>query len=133
MIYRGNTVQALSRKFTVALITTFLFSFALSVVNFVTATENKLSFSTLLLTFIVLSAPMFLLVGVLTSFVFEKFIRSLKMKWFSYIVVGATFSMPYALYLFEGADLFLYSIFGAIGAALFCGIHIILDKYLFKI
>lgn len=132
MIYRGNTVQALSRKFTVALITTFLFSFALTIVNFMTATESKLSFSTLLLTFIVLSAPMFLLVGVMTSFVFEKFIRSLKIKWFSYIVVGATFSMPYALYLFEGADLFLYSIIGAIGAALFCGIHIIFDKYIFK-
>ena len=133
MIYRGNTVQALSRKFTIALITTFLFSFALAVVNYFTDTENNLSFSTLLLTFIVLSAPMFLLVGVLTSFIFEKFIRSLKMKWFSYIIIGATFTMPYALYLFEGADLFRFSLIGAIGVALFCGIHIIFDKYIFKI
>ena len=133
MIYRGNIVQALSRKFTIALITTFLFSFALAIVNYISASEKDLSFSTLLLTFIVLSAPMFLLVGVLTSFVFEKFIRSLKMKWFSYIIIGATFTMPYALYLFEGADLFLYSIIGAIGAALYCGIHMIFDKYIFKV
>ena len=133
MIYRRNIVQALSRKFTIALITTFLFSFALAVVNYFTASEKDLSFSTLLLTFIVLSAPMFLLVGVMTSFVFEKFIRSLKMKWFSYIIIGATFTMPYALYLFEGADLFRFSVIGAIGAALFCGIHIIFEKYIFKI
>ena len=133
MIYRGNIVQALSRKFTIALITTFLFSFALAIANYMSAAERDLSFSTLLLTFIVLSAPMFLLVGVLTSFVFEKFIRSLKMKWFSYIIIGATFTMPYALYLFEGADLFLYSIIGAIGAALYCGIHMIFDKYIFKV
>lgn len=132
MIYRGNIVQALSRKFTIALITTFIFSFSLAVVNYMLAAEKDLSFSTLLLTFIVLSAPMFLLVGVVTSFVFEKFIRSQSRKWFSYIIVGATFSMPYALYLFEGADLFLFSIIGAIGAALYCGIHIIFDKYIFK-
>ncbi|MGN7478222.1 hypothetical protein ACTHOQ_10215 [Solibacillus silvestris] len=125
-------MQVLSRKFTVALIATFLFSFILTIASYTQATEQHLPFSTLLLTFVVLSAPMFLIVGVIASFVFEKFIRSPKIKWFSYIVVGAVFIIPYAIYFFRGADLLLYSLIGAAGAVLYCAVQAIFNKYIFK-
>lgn len=125
-------MQILSRKFTIALISTFLFSFFLTIIVYMTASEQYLSFSMTLLTFIVLSAPMFLIVGIAVSFLFEKYLRSPKMKWFSYIVVGAVFTIPYALYFFETANLYLFSIIGGIGAAIYCGIHLISDKYIFK-
>lgn len=125
-------MQVLSRKFTVALITTFLFSFLLTIFNFIAATERYLGFSTTLLTFVVLSAPMFLIVGVITSFVFEKFIRSLKIKWFSYVIIGAVLVIPYTLYLFPDADLMLFSLLGAFGAILYCMIQAIFNRYIFK-
>ena len=125
-------MQILSRKFTVALISTFLFSFLLTILIYMTASEQYLSFSMTLLTFIILSAPMFLIVGVAVSFLFEKTLRSPKMKWFSYMVVGAVFTIPYALYVFGNANLFLFSIIGGIGAAIYCGVHLIFDKYIFK-
>lgn len=125
-------MQTLSRKFTIALISTFLFSFLLTIIVYMTASEQYLSFSMTLLTFIVLSVPMFLIVGVAVSFLFEKNLRSPKIKWFSYIVIGAVFTIPYALYFFEVANLFLFSIIGGFGAAIFCSIHLIFDKYIFK-
>ena len=124
-------MQVLSRKFTVALISTFLFSFLLAHVT-LTASEQYLTFSMTVLTFIVLSAPMFLVVGVAVSFLFEKNLRSTKMKWFSYIVIGAVFTVPYALYFFENANLLIFSIIGGLGAAIYCGINLIFEKYIFN-
>lgn len=126
-------MQVLSRKFTVALISTFLFSFLLAIIVTFTQSEQYLTFSMTVLTFIVLSAPMFLVVGVAVSFLFEKNLRSLKMKWFSYIVIGAVFTVPYALYFFEDVNLLIFSIIGGLGAIIYCGIHQIFDKYIFKI
>ncbi|MEK4385787.1 hypothetical protein MKZ25_08250 [Solibacillus sp. FSL W7-1464] len=125
-------MQVLSRKFTVALISTFLFSFLLALIVTMTQSDQYLTFSMTVLTFIVLSAPMFLIVGVAVSFLFEKNLRSTTMKWFSYIIIGAAFTVPYALYFFEDANLLLYSIIGGVGAAIYCGIHLIFDKYIFK-
>ena len=125
-------MQVLSRKFTVALISTFIFSFLLALIVTLTASEKYLTFSMTVLTFIVLSAPMFLVVGVAVSFLFENNLRSTKMKWFSYIVIGAVFTVPYALYFFENANLIIFSIIGGLGAAIYCGIHLIFEKYIFK-
>lgn len=125
-------MQVLSRKFTVALISTFLFSFLLALIVTLTASEQYLTFSMTVLTFIVLSAPMFLVLGVAVSFLFEKYLRSTKMKWFSYIIIGAVFTVPYALYFFENANLIIFSIIGGLGAAIYCGIHLIFEKYIFK-
>ncbi|MER2030517.1 MAG: hypothetical protein ABS903_15230 [Solibacillus sp.] len=125
-------MQVLSRKFTVALVSTFLFSFLLALIVTWTASEKYLTFSMTVLTFIVLSAPMFLIVGVAVSFLFEKNLRSTKMKWFSYIVIGAVFTVPYSLYFFKNANLLIFSIIGGFGAAIYCGIHLIFDKYIFK-
>ncbi|MEK5184989.1 hypothetical protein [Solibacillus sp. FSL W7-1324] len=125
-------MQVLSRKFTVALVSTFLFSFLLAIIETMTASEQYFSFGMTVLTFIVLSAPMFLVLGVAVSFLFEKNLRSEKMKWISYIVIGAVFTVPYALYSFEDANLLIFSMIGGLGAALFCGIHLIFDKYIFK-
>ena len=125
-------MQILSRKFTVALISTFLFSFLLALIVTMTASEQYLTFSMTVLTFIVLSAPMFLVVGVAVSFLFEKNLRSAKMKWISYIVIGAVFTVPYALYIFEDANLLVFSVIGGVGAAINCAIHLIFDKYIFN-
>lgn len=125
-------MQVLSRKFTVALVTTFLFSFFLTIFSLIAATKQYLGFSTTLLTFVVLSAPMFLIVGVITSSIFEKFIRSLKVKWFSYMIIGAVLIIPYALYLFPGADLMIFSLIGAFGAILYCVILAVFNRYIFK-
>ena len=125
-------MQVLSRKFTVALVTTFLFSFFLTIVSLIAAPKHYLGFSTTLLTFVVLSAPMFFIVGVITSSIFEKFIRSLKIKWFSYMIIGAVLIIPYALYLFPGADLTIFSLIGAFGAILYCIILAIFNRYIFK-
>ena len=125
-------MQVLSRKFTVALISTFIFSFLLALIVTLTASEQYLTFSMTVLTFIVLSAPVFLVVGVAVSFLVENNLRSTKMKWFSYIVIGAVFTVPYALYFFENANLLIFSIIGGLGAAIYCGIHLIFEKYIFK-
>lgn len=125
-------MQALSRLFTVALITTFLFSFFLTIYTRITNTEQTLEFNTTILTFVVLSAPMFLIVGVITSVIFEKLIRSSKIKWFSYVIVGAVLIIPYTLYLFPGADLMRFSLLGAFGAFLYCMIQAVFNRYIFK-
>ena len=125
-------MQVLSRKFTIALVATFLFSFILSLINYTKSVQDYFSFGTLIMTFIVLSAPMFLIVGVVASLVFEKYIHSSVAKFISYIVVGAALVIPYSQYYFQGSEPLRFSILGAVGAALYYLIHWVFHKYIFK-
>jgi hypothetical protein len=125
-------VQALSRKFTIALISTLLFSLLLTIFSYSAASEQSITFGTLLMTFIVLSAPMFLIIGVITSFVFEKYVRSTIMKFISYVITGAALIIPYSQYYFYGSDPLRFSILGAIGAALFYGVQWLFQTYLYR-
>lgn len=125
-------MQTLSRKFTIALVATLIFSFIFSLIGYTDAANQYFSFPTMILTFVTLSAPMFLIVGVSCSFVFEKFLRSEWMKLISYVVMGAVLIIPYALYIFQGVDSFRFSIIGALGAALFYGVQKVFNRFVFK-
>lgn len=133
MIQWGIHLQTVSRKFIIALVATLIFSFIFSLIGYTDAAKQYFSFPTMILTFVTLSAPMFLVVGVICSFVFEKFLRSEWMKLISYIVMGAVLILPYALYVFQDVDSLRFSIIGAIGAALFYGVQKGFNRFVFKI
>ena len=75
---------------------------------------------------------MFLIIGVVTSFVFEKYVRSTIMKFISYIITGAALIIPYSQYYFFGADPLVFSILGAVGAALFYGVQWVFQTYIYR-
>ena len=125
-------VQTLSRKITIALVTTFIFSFIFSIVGYNETAQEYFSFGTMIFTFVTLSAPMFLIAGVATSYIFENYLRSEWMKFFSYIVIGAVLIIPYTMYIFNNGGNIGFAVIGAFGAALFYGVQKLFQKYIFK-
>lgn len=124
-------MQTISRKFTIALVTTLIFSVLFSLVGYTELAKQYFSFGTMIFTFVVLSAPMFLLAGVALSYLFEKFLRSEWMKFFSYIVMGAVLTIPYTMYIFNNSGSTRFALIGAFGAALFYGVQKLFQKYVF--
>lgn len=124
-------MQTISRKFTIALVTSLIFSILLSLVGYNESAQQYFSFGTMIFTFIMLSAPMFLLAAVALSFLFEKFLRNEWMKFFSYIVMGAVLTIPYTMYIFNNSGSTRLAFIGAFGAALYYGVQKLFQKYVF--
>lgn len=124
-------MQVLSRKFSIALISIVVCSFILTVVSIVASQEYDIPFSTLWMTFIILSAPMFLIVGVLSSVIYGKFIQSMRIRFICYIVTGALLIIPFSKYYFQGSDALTFSIIGAFGAMLYFLIEWLFVRYIF--
>ena len=125
-------MQVLSRKFSIALISIVVCSFILTVISFAVSQQYDIPFSTLWMTFIILSAPMFLIVGVLSSLIYGKFIRSTLIRFICYVVTGAFLIIPFSKYYFQGSDALRFAIIGACGAMLFFLIEWLFDRYLFR-
>lgn len=124
-------MQTISRKITIALVTTLIFSVLFSIVGYTESAQQYFSFATMIFTFVMLSAPMFLIAGVVLSYIFEKFLRNEWMKFFSYIVMGAVLTIPYTMYIFNNSGSTTFAVIGVFGAALFYGIQKLFQKYVF--
>ena len=124
-------MQTISRKITIALVTTLIFSVLFSIVGYTESAQQYFSFGTMIFTFVMLSAPMFLIAGVMMSFLFEKFLRNEWMKFFSYIVMGAVLTIPYTMYIFNNSGSTTFAVIGLFGAALFYGVQKLFQKYIF--
>ncbi|ATP40638.1 hypothetical protein CSE16_11580 [Solibacillus sp. R5-41] len=125
-------MQVLSRKFSIALISIVVCSFILTVMSIGASQEFDLTFGTLWMTFIILSAPMFLIVGVLSSFIYWKYIRSTRIRFICYVVTGTILIIPYSNYYFQGSDALRFALLGACGAMIFFGIEWLFNRYIFR-
>ncbi|MEK4425759.1 hypothetical protein [Solibacillus sp. FSL K6-1523] len=125
-------MQVLSRKFSIALISIVLCSFILTVVSIAVSQKYDIPFSTLWMTFIILSAPMFLIVGVLSSFIYGKFIRSTLIRFICYVITGTILIIPFSKYYFHDSNALRFAIIGACGAMLFFVIEWLFERYLFR-
>ncbi|MEG0472785.1 MAG: hypothetical protein RR588_10665 [Solibacillus sp.] len=125
-------MQILSRKFSIALISIVVSSFILTVGNIVASQEYDIPFSTLWMTFIILSAPMFLIVGVLSSFIYGKFIRSTRIRFICYVSTGAILIIPYSKYYFQGSEALKFVLVGACGAMIFFAVEWLFNRYIFR-
>ncbi|MEG0439900.1 MAG: hypothetical protein RR587_11770 [Solibacillus sp.] len=125
-------MQVLSRKFSIALISIVICSFIFAVVSIVGSKEYDIPFSTLWMTFIILSAPMFLIVGVLSSLIYGKFIRSTLIRFICYVVTGAILIIPFSKYYFQDSDALRFAILGVCGAMLYFGIEWLFNRYIFR-
>lgn len=124
-------MQVLSRKFSIALISIVVCSFILTVVSFAVSQQYDIPFRTLWMTFIILSAPMFLIVGVLSSLIYGKFIQSTLVRFICYVGTGALLIIPFSKYYFQGSNALRFAMIGACGAMLFFLIEWLFDRYLF--
>lgn len=125
-------MQIFSRKITIALVATFIFSLIFSIIGYIGTEEQYISFRSMVFIFVIVSAPMFLIIGVATSYIFEKFLLNEWVKFFSYIVMGAVLIIPYTMYIFNNGMNPPFVLIGAFGAALFYGVQKLFQKYIFK-
>lgn len=125
-------MQVLSRKFSIALLSIFIFSFILTLISITTSQQYDLPFSTLWLTFCVLSAPMFLIIGILSSFVYGKYVHTPLVRLGCYVLTGAILILPYANFYFQGSNTLQFAFMGACGAMLFFAIEWLFFRFIVK-
>lgn len=125
-------MQVLSRKFSIALISIVVCSFILTVASFAGSQQYDIQFRTLWMTFTILSAPMFLIVGVFSSLIYGKFIQSTLIRFICYVSTGTILIIPFSKYYFHDSNALRFAIIGACGAMLFFLIEWLFDRYFFR-
>lgn len=126
-------LNQLSKKVTIALVALFTYSTIITLVISIFGQEEFLSFSSLWLTFFVLSAPMFLVVGVVVACILDKVNVNTVGKAIGTTLIGGLLILPYSAYLFEIklSNAFNYFIFGAMGGLMFYFVQFLFGKYVY--
>ena len=126
-------LNRLSEKVTIALVALFTYSTIITLVISIFEQEELLSFSSLWFTFFMLSAPMFLVVGVVVGFILDKVNVKTVGKAIGTTLIGGVLILPYSAYLFEIklSNVFNYFLFGALGGLMFYLVQFLFGKYLY--
>ena len=127
-------INKLSRKVTIALVAIVLYCTSISVFINIFDQTKYLGFTTLWLTFFILSAPMFLIVGVAISFLFDKFVLTSNLKVLLYILIAGIVVLPYSAFLFQltWSNVLSFFIFGAIAGFFFFIVQFLFENYLYR-
>ena len=127
-------ITKLSRKVTIALVSLVLYSTTMSVFIYIFNSVKYLDFTTLWLTFFMLSTPMFLIVGVAMAFLFDLFALNSNLKGLAYTILGGLAILPYSAYIFvlTWSNTLSYFIFGAIAGLLFFFVQILFERNIFR-
>lgn len=123
-------LQIISRKFTVALIAMTIFSLAFALVGYTSSSEEYNSFGSLFGMFVVFSAPQFIVVGSIASFLIDRYFKWKRFEILAYAVIGALAMIPFTLYIFNNGakELALFMLYGAIAAILYYGVKWVLNR-----
>ena len=126
-------LNQLSKKITIALVALFTYSTIITIFVSMFGQDEFLSFSSLWLTFFILSAPMFLVVGVAVAFILDKVNLKTVGKAIVTTLLGGVLILPYSAYLFEIklSNVFNYFIFGAVAGLMFYLVQFLFGKYLY--
>jgi ABC-type sulfate transport system permease subunit len=126
-------LDQLSKKITIALVALFTYSTIITVFISIFDEEKFLSFSSLWLTFFMLSAPMFLVVGVAVAFLLDKINITTVGKAIGTTLLGGVLVLPYSAYLFEIqlSNVFNYFLFGAVAGLMFYLVQFLFGKFLY--
>ena len=126
-------LDQLSKKITIALVALFTYSTIITVFISIFDEEKFLSFSSLWLTFFMLSAPMFLVVGVAVAFLLDKINFTTVGKAIGTTLLGGVLVLPYSAYLFEIqlSNVFNYFLFGAVAGLMFYLVQFLFGKFLY--
>jgi ABC-type sulfate transport system permease subunit len=126
-------LDQLSKKITIALVALFTYSTIITIFISIFDEEKFLSFSSLWLTFFMLSAPMFLVVGVAVAFLLDKINFTTVGKAIGTTLLGGVLVLPYSAYLFEIqlSNVFNYFLFGAVAGLMFYLVQFLFGKFLY--
>lgn len=125
-------LNQLSNKITIALVALFTYSTIITIFISIFDKDEFLSFSNLWLTFFILSAPMFLVVGVAVAFILDKVNLKTVGKAIGTTLLGGLLILPYSAYLFDIklSNVFNYFLFGAVAGLMFYLVQFLFGKYL---
>ena len=127
-------ISKLSRKVTIALVAIVLYCTAISAFIYIFDQTKYLGFTTLWLTFFVLSAPMFLIVGVAIAFLFDLFVLKSNLKGLVYTIIAGIAVLPYSALIFQLTwhNAINFFIFGAIAGFFLFIVQYLFENYLYR-
>jgi hypothetical protein len=127
-------VNKLSRKVTIALVSIVLYCTFISTFIYIFDQMKYLSFTALWFTFFVLSTPMYLILGVSISFIFDKFKLKSNLKVLVYTLIAGFAVLPYSAFIFQltWSNAINFFIFGAIGGFFFFIMQVLFENYLYR-
>lgn len=127
-------INNLSRKVTIALVAIVLYCTCISAFIYIFDQTKYLSFTTLWLTFFILSAPMFLIVGVAIAFLFDNFVLKSNLKGLLYTIIGGIVVLPYSAFIFQLtlSNAINFFIFGVIAGFFFFIVQFLFENYFYK-
>ena len=127
-------ITKLSRKVTIALASLVLYCTTISVFIYIFNPVKYLDFPTLWLTFFMLSTPMFLIIGIAISFLFDLFVINSTLKGLAYAVIAGIAILPYSALILEltWSNALTYFILGAVAGILFNYVQFLFEQYIFR-
>ena len=81
-----------------------------------------------------LSTPMFLIIGIAISFLFDLFVINSTLKGLAYAVIAGIAILPYSALILEltWSNALTYFIFGAVAGLLFNYVQFLFEQYIFR-
>ena len=127
-------INKLSRKVTIALVAIVLYCTSISAFINIFDQTKYLDFTTLWFTLFIFSAPMFLIVGVAVSFLFDQFVLKSNIKGLVYTIISGIVVLPYGEFLFHltWSNTIRFFIFGAIAGFFFFIVQFLFENYLYR-
>ena len=126
-------LNKLSRKVTIALVAIVLYCTTVSTFIYFFDQMKYFDFTTLWLTFFMLSAPMFLIVGVAMAFLFDLFVLKPRLKGLVYIIISGIVVLPYGAFISQltFSNAIYFFIYGAIAGFIFFIVQFLFENYFY--
>ena len=126
-------IDKLSRKVTIALVAIVLYCTIISTFIYIFDHITYFDYTTLWLTFFIISSPMFLIVGVAMAFLFDRFVVKPQFKGLLYTLVAGIVVLPYSAFISQLTLLnaLYYFIFGAIAGIIFFIVQVLFESYFY--
>ena len=127
-------ITKLSRKVTIALSALVIYCTTISVLIYIFNPVKYLDFPTLWLTLFMLSTPMFLIIGVAISFLFDLIVISAALKGLAYAVLAGIAIMPYSALILQltWSNALYYFIFGTVAGLLLFYVQFLFEHFFFR-
>lgn len=127
-------LQFLSRKITISLVALVIFCTFSAIISLVFNSPKDLKFTTLWLTFLILSAPMFIICGVAVHIILCRFKLSGVMNIMIYVLSGVILILPYSAYILalNSSNMFYYMFIGAVAGMIYFGTQYLFEQAFYK-
>ena len=126
-------LNKLSRKVTIALVAIVLYCTTVSTFIYFFDQMKYFDFTTLWLTFFIISSPMFLIVGVAMAFLFDLFVLKPRLKGLVYIIISGIVVLPYGAFISQltFSNAIYFFIYGAIAGFIFFIVQFLFENYFY--